>query len=120
MHELSVASAIANTALAHAGAREVSVVAVQVGSLRQVVSESLRFYFQIVARGTPLEGARLELSEVPARLGCRACGQEWEPDWPMFRCPLCCAAEVSVLGGEELSVEYIEVEERESACIAPE
>ena len=119
MHELSIASAVLNTALRNAGERRVTAVAVRAGRLRQVVPESLRFYFEIVTRDTPLEGARLELTEVPVRLGCRDCGHHWEPDWPLFRCPECESAEVSVLAGEELSVEYIEVEEREPACTAP-
>jgi hydrogenase nickel incorporation protein HypA/HybF len=118
MHELSIATAVLNTALKNAGERRVTAVAVRTGRLRQVVPESLRFYFEIVARGTPLEDARLELTEVPVRLGCEACGQEWEPDWPLFRCPECESANVSVLAGEELSVEYIEVEETEPACTA--
>ena len=116
MHELSIATAVLNTALRHAGDRGVTSVGVRAGGLRQVVPDSLRFYFEVVARDTPLEGARLELVEVPVRLGCRTCGAEWEPDWPLFRCPECASATVTVLAGEELEVEYIEVEETEPAC----
>jgi hydrogenase nickel incorporation protein HypA/HybF len=119
VHELSIAAAVVDTALEHAGDRPVAVVAVRAGRLRQVVPESLRFYFEIVARETACERARLELTEVPARLRCAACRGEWEPDWPSFRCPACASAEVRVLAGDELSVEYIEVEEREPACIGP-
>jgi hydrogenase nickel incorporation protein HypA/HybF len=119
MHELSIASAVVNTALEHSGGRPVSLVAVRAGRLRQVVPESLRFYFEIVARDTRLEGARLELTEVPVRLHCEACKAEWEPDWPLFRCAQCGSADVRVLSGEELLVDYIEVEEQEPACIGP-
>lgn len=118
MHELSVASAVLNTAAKHAGERIVTVVSLRVGGLRQVVPESLRFYFEIVARDTVCEHARLELTEIDPRLYCLRCGREWEPLVPAFRCPDCSAAEVTVLGGEELEVDYIEVEE-EGACIAP-
>jgi len=116
VHELSIATAVLNTALRHAGDRPVTAVGVRAGRFRQVVPESLRFYFEVVARDTPLEGARLELIEVPVRLLCRACRGEWEPDWPLFRCPDCASANVSVLAGEELEVEYIEVEEKEATC----
>jgi hydrogenase nickel incorporation protein HypA/HybF len=119
MHELSIATAVLNTALKSADGRRVTVVAVSAGRMRQVVPDSLRFYFEIVTRDTELQDARLELTEVPVRLGCGACSQEWEPDWPLFRCPQCGSAEVSVLAGDELSVEYIEVEEREPACTGP-
>lgn len=121
MHELSIATAVVNTALKHAQGRKVSSVTVRAGRLRQVVPESLRFYFEIVARDTECERARLELIETQARLRCEQCGHEWEPEWPMFRCPECAAADVAVTSGEELEVQYIEVEEveEEPACIAP-
>ena len=54
-----------NTAVKHADGRRVKHVCVQTGALRQVVPESLRFYWEIVARDTECEGATLELVEVP-------------------------------------------------------
>ena len=119
MHELSIASAVLNTALKHAGDRRVSTVNVRAGRLRQVVPESLRFYFQIVARDTACEGAELELVEIEARLRCRECRQGWSPTIPAFRCPRCGSAQVEIEAGEELEVDYIEVEEQEAACTAP-
>ena len=64
MHELSVASAILNTAVKHAEERPVSVVSLRVGRLRQVVPDSLRFYFEIVARDTLCEHAELRIAEI--------------------------------------------------------
>ncbi len=119
MHELSVASAVLNTALKHADGRRVTHVCVETGALRQVVPESLRFYWEIVARDTKCEGATLELIEVRAQLRCRDCAAEWSPELPVFRCPGCGGADVEVAAGEELSVDYIEVEETEAACTAP-
>jgi len=123
MHELSVATAVLNTALKHADDRPVSVVNLRVGRMRQVVPDSLRFYFEIVARDTPCEGARLELVEIETRLGCSDCPRRWSPEIPAFRCPDCGSANVEVLAGEELQVDYIEVEDRvedkETACTAP-
>jgi hydrogenase nickel incorporation protein HypA/HybF len=118
MHELSVASALLDTAVRHAGERTVGTVAVNVGGLRQVVPESLRFYWSIVARDTVCERATLVLSEIELRLRCRDCAHEWEPEDPIFHCPACEASDVEILCGEELEVEYIEVEEPEDACIA--
>jgi hydrogenase nickel incorporation protein HypA/HybF len=118
MHELSIASAIVDTATKHADGRQVSVVSVRVGGLRQVTADSLRFYFEIVARDGVCAQARLECTQVALRLRCRDCGQEWETDQPEFRCSRCAPGSVEVLTGEELEVDYIEVEE-EAACIAP-
>lgn len=120
MHELSLSSAVLDTALRHADGRKVNQLDLTVGALRQVVPSSLEFYWQIVARDTLCEGARLELELVEARLACGVCvQQEWTLDQPVFRCPGCGGSDVKVLAGEEFFVESIDVEEREAACTAP-
>jgi hydrogenase nickel incorporation protein HypA/HybF len=117
MHELSISSAIVDTAVKHADGRRVTLVSLTVGALRQVVPESLEFYFEIVARGTLCEGALLRQTLVPARARCRGCGP-WEVEpLAVFRCPRCGEAVAEVVSGNELEVESIEVEEE--ACIAP-
>ena len=113
MHEMSIAGAVVDTAVKHAAGRRVTVVTVRAGALRQVVPDSLQFYFGFMTRDTVCEGARLEVELVPARLAC--CGREWEIDWPDFRCPECGGA-ASLVAGNELEVESIEVEE--AACTA--
>jgi hydrogenase nickel incorporation protein HypA/HybF len=120
MHELSIATGVVETALRHAEGRRVTAVGVRVGRLRQVVPESLRFCFTIVARETACEGADLQLTELDTWLECRECRRTWSPRAPSFRCPDCGSARVTVIGGEELLVDYIEVEEKETACTAPE
>jgi hydrogenase nickel incorporation protein HypA/HybF len=117
VHELSLSRAIVNTAARHAGARRVTVVNLRVGQLRQVIPDTLAFYFGFVARGTVCEGARLELASVPATLRCIACEHDWELEIPEFRCPACGGSQVAIQSGEEFQVESIEVEESE--CIAP-
>jgi hydrogenase nickel incorporation protein HypA/HybF len=119
MHELSIATAVLNTALKHADDRRVTAVRLRVGTMRQVVPDSLEFYFEIVARDTACEGATLELEQIEAILRCGACGREWSPQIPAFRCPDCGSADVGALAGEELEVDYIEVEQEEAACTAP-
>ena len=114
MHELSIAGAVVDTALRHAEDRRVLVVTLRVGEMRQVIPDSLAFYFEIVARDTLAEGARLEQIVVPARMRCGACAHEWVPEL-MFRCPECGGAG-EVLAGDELEVDSIEVEE-DKECI---
>jgi hydrogenase nickel incorporation protein HypA/HybF len=119
MHELSIATAVLNTALKHADDRRVTAVRLRAGTMRQVVPDSLIFYFEIVARDTLCEGATLELEQIEARLRCRACERQWSPQIPAFRCPDCGSADVEVAAGDELEVDYIEVESQEAACTAP-
>ena len=111
VHELALSGAIVNTVVKHAEGRRVSVVSLRVGELRQVVPDTLEFYFEIVAEGTVCEGARLEQELLPARLRCDACARAWEIDLPVVRCPGCGTGEVEVVSGNEFEVESIEVEE---------
>jgi hydrogenase nickel incorporation protein HypA/HybF len=116
VHELSLSSAIVGTVEKHAAGRRVTVVNMRIGALRQVVPDTLDFYFGFVSEGTVCEGARLEQEPIPARLRCSPCEHEWELDLPLFRCPSCGSADVKVVSGDEFEVESIEVEEVE--CIA--
>jgi hydrogenase nickel incorporation protein HypA/HybF len=116
VHELSLSSAIVSTVVKHAAGRRVTVVSMRIGALRQVVPDTLEFYFEFVARGTVCEGARLEQELIPALVRCAPCDREWEIDMPIFRCPGCGGA-AEVASGSEFEVESIDVEEAE--CIAP-
>ena len=111
MHELSLAQAIVAVAEEHAAGRRVSVVEVKVGQLRQVVPSALRFAFELVAEGTALGDAKLELEQVPARVRCRACAGENEVDDFPLVCTSCGSLNVDVVGGDELRVEALELEE---------
>ena len=116
MHELSLSGAVLNTAVKHADGRRVRVISLRVGRLRQVVPDTLEFYFEFVARGTLCEGARLEQEIVDACLACATCGNAWSIEIPAFRCPQCGGSHVEVSSGNEFEVESIDVEEE--ACIA--
>jgi hydrogenase nickel incorporation protein HypA/HybF len=118
VHELSVSSAVVATVVRHAAGRKVTGVHVRVGRLRQVVPDSLAFYFGIVSRDTVCEGAVLEQELVPARLSCEDCGTGWIAEAAAFRCPACAGAAVAVVSGEELEVESIIVQDEEAQCIA--
>jgi hydrogenase nickel incorporation protein HypA/HybF len=117
MHELSLSGAVVNTVVKHAGGRPVSVVNLRVGQLRQVVPDTLEFYFEFVARGSVCEDARLAIEVVEATLRCEACEREWTIEIPAFRCPTCGGSDVVVASGEEFEVESIELG-REAECIA--
>jgi hydrogenase nickel incorporation protein HypA/HybF len=88
--------------------------------MRQVVPDSLGFYFEIVTLGTLCEGAVLEQELIKALLRCEGCRREWSPELPMFRCPDCGGGAVETVAGNEFEIDSIVVEETEEAeCIAP-
>ena len=111
MHELSIAEAIVVVAERSAKGRRVAKVEVQVGHLRQVVPSALEFAFELVAEGTCLDGAELEVEEVPASIACRSCGTAGRATEFPFACPSCGGVDVDVTSGDELLVVALEVEE---------
>jgi hydrogenase nickel incorporation protein HypA/HybF len=117
VHELSLANSIVETVEHHAAGRRVTKVNMTIGALRQVVPDSLEFYFEIASRNTVCEGAGLGQEIVPARARCDACRAEWDLDLPFFLCAACGGPGRPVTGEqfEVESIEVIEIEEREAA-----
>jgi hydrogenase nickel incorporation protein HypA/HybF len=112
MHELSIAESVVEIADRHARGRSVAKVELKVGHLRQVVPSALEFAFELVSEGTAVEGAEVEMHEVPAAGTCRTCGSHTAlPVFPLS-CEHCGGFEVEVTQGEELSVEWLELEEQ--------
>jgi hydrogenase nickel incorporation protein HypA/HybF len=112
MHELSIAMSIVEMAQEEAERRCVSIDAVHVdlGPLSGVVAEALQFSYEIACGGTPLEGSRLVIKEVPIEVYCRACNAKkilTSMQW--FCCPECGAPTSEVLHGKELLVTALEI-----------
>ena len=114
MHELAIAGHVVDIAARHADGRKVTKVHLKVGHLRQVVPSALAFSFELVAQGTPVEGAELALEEVPAAGRCRDCGVESVLKTFPFQCEACEGLNLEVTQGEELYVESLEMEEQDS------
>jgi hydrogenase nickel incorporation protein HypA/HybF len=111
VHELSIAEAIVAIAEDHARGRRVTAVEVKVGKLRQVVPDALELAFELVATGTCLDGASLRVEHVPARVRCRRCDGEGDADGFPLACASCGSVDVDVSAGDELLVEWLELED---------
>jgi hydrogenase nickel incorporation protein HypA/HybF len=111
MHELALAEAVVAIAEENARGRRVARVELEVGRLRQVVPDALAFSFELVAQGTVVEGAELEIEEVPVTIACRACAAQADVDEFPFVCAACGALDVEVIGGEQLQVVALELED---------
>jgi hydrogenase nickel incorporation protein HypA/HybF len=113
LHELAIAESVVEIARRHAAGRQVTKVYLKVGHLRQVVPSALAFSFELVAQGTPVEGAELEMEEIPVTGRCRECGAESQLTEFPLQCAACRAFDLEILQGEELYVESLELEEQE-------
>jgi hydrogenase nickel incorporation protein HypA/HybF len=103
MHELAVTQGVVDAVVERTGTTPVTAVRLRVGRLSGVVPDALRFCFELVTAGTPLEGAALEIEEPEGRARCRTCGTEFALAGPILLCD-CGSADVEVLAGRELAV----------------
>ncbi len=119
VHELSIASAIVDTAARHAdGCRVTAITRARRAGCARSCRTRCEFYFGIVARETLCEGARLELEIVPARAALQRLRARVGDRVAAVPVPAVRGRQTSrAVRGEELEVESIEIEE-EQACIA--
>jgi hydrogenase nickel incorporation protein HypA/HybF len=107
VHELAIAESVVDAVVDRLGRARVGRVVLEIGLLSGVVPDSLRFCFDLVADGTPLQGAVLEIVEQPGRARCRACDAEVELSDLLGLCG-CGSLDLEVLGGEQLRIREVE------------
>lgn len=110
MHELSIVISIVELASEVAEGGAVRRVTIEIGKLSGVEPEAIAFCFLEVARGTPVEGAALDICEVDAAARCDVCGAEFPTPDMLSACP-CGSRQFQRLRGEELNIKSIEIEE---------
>ena len=108
MHELAITESIVSGVCERVGDCRVTKVVLEVGLLSGVVPDAVRFCFDVSARGTPLEGAALQILERPARARCRGCQRDFQPRDALALCD-CGSADVELLEGQELRIKSVEV-----------
>ena len=108
MHELAITESLVAAVAGNVGSSRVDSVTVVVGRLSGVVADSLPFYFDLCTEGTPLEGAILEILDVPAHARCRSCDAEIELHDMIALCP-CGSADLEILDGQDLTIKQVEV-----------
>ena len=92
MHEVSLLQDALELALAEAkreGTSRIHRIGLRVGALSGVVPEALEFAFEVVTRGSLAEGARLDVTVVPAAGRCSHCGETFSVEESGFMCPTC-------------------------------
>ena len=108
MHELSIADGIVEHCAERANGARVLRVRLEIGRLSCVTAEALRFCFDVCAKDTVVEGAALEIIQVPGRARCRGCGGEVEIRSFTESCA-CGNSDLRVIAGEELRLKDMEV-----------
>jgi hydrogenase nickel incorporation protein HypA/HybF len=110
MHELSIARNIVAIVAEAAAGRRVGRVTLDIGRLAGVLPEAIAFSFPIVAEGTALAGAALDINLIDGRSRCTDCAAEFAADTLFTPCP-CGSRRTTRLAGEELNIKSMELEE---------
>jgi hydrogenase nickel incorporation protein HypA/HybF len=108
MHELGITRSVVAICTEHAHGAPVRRVTLEIGKLSAVLPDAVRFCFDICAKGTLLEGAALEIIEVPGGALCRDCGAAVSLAALYGRCA-CGSANLQLVAGEELKIKDMEV-----------
>ena len=85
-------------------------VSIKVGQLVAVVPDLLKFSYETIITGTPLQQSNLSIEIVPVSAYCKKCNQNFFIDEVEFYCPQCHSPELSLESGDELLISHLEVE----------
>jgi hydrogenase nickel incorporation protein HypA/HybF len=108
MHELAITESVVEAVAERLGESRAAKVTLEIGRLSGVVPDSIRFCFEICAQGTALEGASLEIVQIPGRVLCGSCRREFETNDGIGLCA-CGSADLAFLSGRELRIRSVEV-----------
>ena len=112
MHEMAIAESVLEIVLATArgnAAARVATVWLELGALSHVEARALAFCFDAVTRGSPAEGAALEILTLPGEAWCMPCGGRVALAKLGEPCPRCGSFQLQVLCGEEMRVKEIAI-----------
>ncbi len=116
MHEMSLVQSIfallREEMIKHDG-KKLKKVVIKNGALAGVVTESLKFAWEALSPAEGFEGVALEVREIPIRVACGDCGEEFEPEH--VRCMPCPRCDQllghKVLQGKEMLIDSIEIDD---------
>ncbi len=104
MHELSLVNSLLEIVDDYASResfKTVNCLHLSMGRLSCVDRDSLQFAFDVQAKGTIAEGARLSVELLPAVIYCFACGCETRQNYFDAVCSKCGSGQVTLTGGTE-------------------
>jgi hydrogenase nickel incorporation protein HypA/HybF len=113
MHEGAVMQRVINTILEiveNAGASRVTNVQLAVGTSGHFTEEAVRQYFQALTQGTPIQGATLTLSWLPAAYQCLSCQHHFESVSSTASCPQCGDVALEISHQDECYVRSIDID----------
>jgi hydrogenase nickel incorporation protein HypA/HybF len=108
MHELAITESVVEAVAERVGDAKVTRVVLEIGMLSGVLPDALRFCFDFCTEATVLQGAALEIIEIPGRGHCQDCNTEVALEGPVALCT-CGSANLEFLSGQELRIREVEL-----------
>lgn len=114
MHELSLMRNVVRTVLMAAeknSSNKVEAVTLLVGESRAFEENWAQMYFDMFAKDTLADGAKVNLEQVPITGNCINCGEVYRIDLHNKKCccPKCGTSEYNLITGREMIVKSIEI-----------
>jgi len=114
MHELSIANSILEAVRkerARLNGARVTKVGVRIGELAGVDPDALSFGFEVLVKDTDLEPLSLAIDSISRRHECPHCRHVFTVVDYQMDCPACGSTDTRCIGGDELELAYLEVED---------
>jgi hydrogenase nickel incorporation protein HypA/HybF len=108
MHEVGLVEGIVEAVERRANGRPVARVRVRIGTLHRAADGPMEQAFEMVGPGTVVEGAKLDLVQIPVTSTCLMCGHAESAVELLMACPACGSVSLENAGGDELTLESIE------------
>ncbi|WP_434512546.1 hydrogenase maturation nickel metallochaperone HypA [Desulfitobacterium sp. AusDCA] len=113
MHELAMVRSIYDVIMEKINEYDVNrviLVKLVIGELTGVEDTTMKSCFEVYVQATPVEGAKLVIQRVPAKVRCRVCGNEYQTKIPFSDCAVCGNKSITIISGKELYIDSLEVE----------
>jgi hydrogenase nickel incorporation protein HypA/HybF len=114
MHEMSIANSVLDAVRTEARrfpSAHICRVGLRIGALAGVDPDALSFCFEALVRETELDPLALEIEYCPRTHRCRGCGVSFAAPAEGSACPDCGGVDSEFIGGDELELAYLEVED---------
>jgi len=111
MHEIAIVSSlfeIINRKVEEHAIESISRVCLKVGEMAAVEPMTLTACFEMLAEGTPAQGAELAIETLPVMARCIPCAILFRVIQHQFRCPACRGDTVELVSGKELYIDNLE------------
>jgi hydrogenase nickel incorporation protein HypA/HybF len=114
MHEMGIANSVLDAVRAETvkvpGSRA-SRVGLRIGDWSGVDVESLRFCLEGLTIESDLSGLSVDIDQRPRKNRCSRCQTEFVIEGYRVQCPRCQCDDTTAIGGEELDIAYVELED---------